>query len=70
MRVALAPDGSIGMDTGPGRYGRGAYVCRDPGCIHRAVAQGAFVRRLKGGSIPQDLEQRLLQEAEGRQVDG
>ena len=62
----MAPDGSIGLDTGSNRQGRGAYVCRDPRCISKAVGQGAFVRRLKGGSIQGSLEKRLLEEVQNK----
>ncbi|MDQ3878392.1 MAG: YlxR family protein [Actinomycetota bacterium] len=70
MRVAVDPGGSIGLDTGPDRAGRGAYVCRDPRCIEKAVAQGGFQRRLKGGSVTESLTERLLEEAGKRKSDG
>ncbi|MFN2593737.1 MAG: YlxR family protein [Actinomycetota bacterium] len=70
LRVAVTPDGSVGLDTEPGRRGRGAYVCPDPACIERAVAQGAFAARLRGGAIPAGLKERLLLEAGKRKTDG
>lgn len=70
LRVAIAPDGSITLDAGPHRTGRGAYVCRDRHCVEGAVKHGVLARRLRGGSISVELERRLLDEVEKRTVHG
>ena len=36
LRVVKAPDGTISLDFGGKKPGRGAYVCHDVACLQRA----------------------------------
>jgi uncharacterized protein len=51
LRIVRAPDGSIAVDPTGRANGRGAYVCRDDGCIGGAFAHGGLARAL-GTSVP------------------
>ena len=39
IRVVRAPDGTVSMDPGGKKPGRGAYVCRQESCLMRAIRQ-------------------------------
>ncbi len=67
--MSRGQEGHIGF----GAMGRGAYVCRDAGCIADAVKRRAFARtlRIDVGSVDWDLlEQQLLRELEETYVKG
>ena len=55
MRVVRMPDGSVTIDPSGRMAGRGAYVCREAGCLNRAVAKGALARALRSG-LPPDVQ--------------
>ena len=63
IRVVRAPDGGIHMDLRGKASGRGAYVCRDPECLKRAVRSRALERGLSA-AIPQEVMELLLAEME------
>ena len=47
IRVVRAPDGSLSMDPVGKKPGRGAYVCRNPECLKRAIKQRQLERQLE-----------------------
>jgi predicted RNA-binding protein YlxR (DUF448 family) len=47
LRVVRRPDGSVSADRTGRAAGRGAYVHRDPGCVHLATTKGALARALR-----------------------
>ncbi|HOA13943.1 MAG TPA: YlxR family protein [Myxococcota bacterium] len=46
-RVVIGADGAFELDTALARGGRGAYVCRNPECLKRAVLRGHLARALR-----------------------
>jgi predicted RNA-binding protein YlxR (DUF448 family) len=63
IRVVTDSVNEFSFDPALCRGGRGAYVCRDPECLKRAVLRGHLARALKAQSS-NDREavfQRLLQ---------
>lgn len=46
IRVVRGPDGSVSMDPGGKKPGRGAYVCRKESCLTRAIKQKQLERQL------------------------
>jgi len=47
VRIVVDSDGNFVHDPALTRGGRGAYICRDPGCLKRAVLRGQLARALK-----------------------
>lgn len=47
IRVVLMPDGHTELDPTGKMPGRGAYVCKDEGCIAQALKANQFQRGLK-----------------------
>lgn len=47
VRVIRTPEGSAEMDPTGRKNGRGAYLCRDAGCLEKAVRSRALERALK-----------------------
>ena len=47
LRVVKAPDGTVSLDFGGKKPGRGAYVCHDPACLQKARKKRAFERALE-----------------------
>jgi predicted RNA-binding protein YlxR (DUF448 family) len=37
LRVVRTPDGQLELDPTGRRAGRGAYLCREPACVERAL---------------------------------
>ena len=64
IRVVRSPQGDVALDFRGKAPGRGAYLCRDSGCLKKAVKSRALERAL-AVSIPEEVYQRLLQEMEG-----
>lgn len=48
VRVVLTPDGECAVDETGKRGGRGAYVCRRPGCWSGALRSPRLSRALRG----------------------
>ena len=63
VRVVRSPQGEIHMDLKGKSPGRGAYVCRDPDCLKKAVRSRALARGLSA-EIPQEVMELLLGEME------
>ena len=47
IRVVRAPDGGVSLDPTGKKPGRGAYVCKDPACLGRAIRQRQLERQLE-----------------------
>jgi len=46
IRVVRSPEGSVSLDPGGKKPGRGAYVCRSAECLTRAIRQRQLERQL------------------------
>lgn len=57
-RVVKSPDGIISLDTTGKAQGRGAYVCKEPKCLERALKTKALSRAFKT-AIPEDVQKKL-----------
>ncbi|MCD7723639.1 MAG: YlxR family protein [Clostridiales bacterium] len=44
VRVVKSPDGEISIDLTGKKNGRGAYICKNPGCLQKAKKKGALER--------------------------
>jgi hypothetical protein len=47
LRLVRQPGGEVAFDEGQRMNGRGAYVCRDVGCVQTATRRGALQRALR-----------------------
>ena len=47
LRIVRTPEGDVAYDPTQRAPGRGAYVCRDRGCLEDAMRSGALSRALK-----------------------
>ena len=47
IRVVRSPEGAVSLDATGKKAGRGAYVCRDPECLKRAIRQHQLERQLQ-----------------------
>ena len=63
IRVVRAPDGTVSMDPGGKKPGRGAYVCRQESCLMRAIRQKQLERQLEV-QLTDDVAEALRQELE------
>jgi predicted RNA-binding protein YlxR (DUF448 family) len=54
IRVARSPEGEISLDFRGKKPGRGAYVCRDAGCLAKAIKSKALSRALDV-AIPEEV---------------
>ena len=63
IRVVRSPEGDVSLDFRGKAPGRGAYLCRDAGCLKRAAKSRALERALSV-VIPQEVYDRLLAEME------
>lgn len=61
IRVVRAPDGTVSMDPGSKKPGRGAYVCRQESCLMRAIRQKQLERQLEV-QLTDDVAEALRQE--------
>ena len=56
LRVVKSQEGVISIDMKGKSPGRGAYVCRDPGCLEKAVKQRQLERALETKISPEIYE--------------
>ncbi len=69
IRVVRSPEGTVSLDPGGKKSGRGAYVCRKAECLKRAIRQRQLERQLDVALAPEVAEalqaelDRLLAEA-------
>ena len=47
IRIVRTPDGEVAIDDTGKRSGRGAYICRRPECLTRAIRQKQLERQLE-----------------------
>ena len=60
-RVVNAPDDTFLVDASCRANGRGAYICKDIECFHKAMKNKGLERSLKC-KIPEDIVKRLEEE--------
>ena len=53
IRVVRSPEGEVSLDPTGKKSGRGAYVCRDPDCLKRAIKQRQLERQLDAALSPE-----------------
>ncbi len=63
VRVVKTPDKTVTVDLRGKVSGRGAYVCRDPQCLQKAVKSKALERNLEI-AIPPEIYEALAQQME------
>lgn len=63
MRVLRTTEGEITLDVTGRKNGRGAYLCQDPECLHKAVKSRGLERALKA-AIPTEIYENLEKEME------
>jgi predicted RNA-binding protein YlxR (DUF448 family) len=63
VRVVRSPEGVISIDGRGKAPGRGAYVCRDAGCLKKAIKSKALSRALDT-PIPEDIYDLLREQLE------
>ena len=56
IRVVRSPEGDVSLDPTGKKSGRGAYVCRDPNCLKRAIKQKQLERQLDAALSPETAE--------------
>ena len=56
IRVVRSPEGDVSLDPTGTKSGRGAYVCRDPNCLKRAIKQRQLERQLDAALSPETAE--------------
>lgn len=59
-RVVRTPEGEVKLDETGRMAGRGAYLCKDPECLKRAMKSRALERALKH-PISEEVKNELLQ---------
>ena len=64
VRVVRSPEGQLSVDTRGKKPGRGAYVCRDPECLKKAIRSKALSRALDT-PVPEELFETLRAQMEG-----
>ena len=58
IRVVRNPEGEVSIDPTGKKSGRGAYVCRNPECLKRAIKQKQLERQLDV-TLPEETVQAL-----------
>ena len=56
IRVVRNPEGEVSIDPTGKKSGRGAYVCRNPECLKRAIKQKQLERQLEAVLGPETAE--------------
>ena len=63
IRAVRSPEGTISLDFRGKANGRGAYICRDPNCLAKAV-KGRALEKAFSAQIPPVVYERLKAEME------
>ena len=63
LRVVKAPDGTVSLDFGGKKNGRGAYICPNPECLKKARKSRALERAFDA-PIPAEIYEQLTAELE------
>ncbi len=58
LRVVRTPQGEVCLDPTGKLGGRGAYLCRRPGCLEQAIRQRKLARAL-GVAVGEDVAEEL-----------
>ena len=61
IRVVRNPEGEVFIDPTGKKSGRGAYVCRNPECLKRAIKQKQLERQLQV-SLTDEVNEALMAE--------
>ena len=61
VRVVRTPEGTVSLDFSGKANGRGAYLCRRPECLQKAVRARALERAF-GAQVPEEVIARLEKE--------
>lgn len=62
IRIVRLPDGHLEEDLLQKMSGRGAYICRDPGCLKKAIRTRGIQRSLKA-DLTEELKYQLFRTA-------
>lgn len=63
IRVVRSPEGEISLDFRGKAPGRGAYLCKNSGCLEKAI-KGKALERAFSAMIPEEVYEKLLREME------
>ena len=63
IRVVRSPEGEISLDFKGKANGRGAYICPDAACLHKAI-KGRALERAFSMQIPAEIYEKLNNEME------
>ena len=63
LRVIKTPEDAIMLDATGRKNGRGAYICKSPECLNKAIKNKGLERSLKV-SIPREVYEQLTKEME------
>lgn len=63
IRVVRSPEGEICLDFRGKAPGRGAYLCKNSGCLEKAI-KGKALERAFSAVIPEEVYEKLLGEME------
>ena len=63
IRVVRPPEGEVVLDAKGKSPGRGAYLCRDPECMKRAMKSRSLEKALQT-QIPPEVYEKLTREME------
>ena len=61
VRVVRSPEGEVSLDLTGKKSGRGAYVCRDAGCLEKAI-KSKRLERAFSCEIPDEIYERMEEE--------
>ena len=61
VRVVRSPEGNVSLDFSGKANGRGAYLCRNPECLKKAVRSRALERAFSA-QVPEEVVGRLEKE--------
>jgi predicted RNA-binding protein YlxR (DUF448 family) len=61
IRIVRTPEGETLIDPTGKKSGRGAYVCRSPECLKRAIKQKQLERQLQA-SLTDEVNEALMAE--------
>ena len=61
VRIVRSPEGVVSLDFSGKANGRGAYLCRRPECLRKAVKARALERAFSA-QVPEDVVARLEKE--------
>ena len=66
VRVVRSPQGEISVDLKGKKSGRGAYVCRSPECLKKAIRSHALERELEV-TLPPEIYETLAAQMENEE---